>query len=277
MTPTARFPGVFTRVRLAAPVLAAAAAAALAGCSEEGRTIQNALPVPGIAYDVTRYTTRNDTIKVNGIPTDTLTTVVMDVRVKVQTVFHNGCEARGGLELRLEGLDTARVYVITPLARYTADEECNVGLSGDTLQTITIKDLIITRKLTVGIPADALFARMQVAGESGPPISFELRRDLATPGADSTTYDIKVEDATSGLALDGALVIVQQYGTPNILGEGTTSGGGKYLFAVAYGDSAGTSGDAYVVKVSYAGRITIFKAIDFPSLSKRREAIVVRV
>lgn len=277
MTQTARFPRVFSRVRLAALVLAAAAATVLAGCSEEGRTIQNALPVPGIAYDVTSYTTRNDTIKVNGVPTDTLTTVVMDVRVKVQTVFHNGCEARGGLELRLEGPDTARVYVITPLVRYTADEECNVGMSGDTLQTITIKDLIITRKLTIGIPADAVFAQMNVTGSDGPPISFDLRHDLATPSADSTLYDIKVEDATSGLALDGALVSVQEYGTPNILGEGMTSGGGKFLFSVAYGVLAGTAGDSYIVKVSYAGRITLFRAIDFPSLSKRREAIVVRV
>jgi hypothetical protein len=289
MTPTARFPDLFRpalparpvlRARFAALVLAAAAFAAavvLAGCSQEGKTVQNALPVPGIAYDVTKYTARNDTIIVNGVATDTFTTVVMDVRLKVQTVYRNGCEARGGLELRLIGADTSRVYVVSPVARYTADEDCNVGASGDTLQTITLKDLTVVRKLTAGIPGDYVFARMQVEGADAPPFEFDIRHDLATPGSDSTLYDIEVEDATSGLPIDGALVTVQQHGTPNNIGDGVTSGGGKFQFSVAYGVLAGTPGDSYIVKVSYAGRITLFRAIDFPSLSKRREAIVVRV
>ncbi len=53
MTSTARFPDVFRRARLAA--LALLAAAGLAGCSQEGKTVQNALPVQGIAYDVTAF------------------------------------------------------------------------------------------------------------------------------------------------------------------------------------------------------------------------------
>jgi hypothetical protein len=128
-----------------------------------------------------------------------------------------------------------------------------------------------------GVPSDTFFAHMQVAGETAPPIEFDIRHDLATPGADSTIYDIKVEDATTGVPIDGALVTVQENGTPNILGEGTTSGGGKFSFSVAYGIVPGAPGDAYIVKVSYAGRITVFRAIDFPSLSRRREAIIIRV
>ncbi len=203
----------------------------------------------------------------------------MDVRLKLQTVYRNLCEARGGLELRKVGPDSNTVYIVTPLARYTADEECNVGASGDTLQTITIRNLIRSQSglLSSSLPSSTVFLQMQVEGESAPPIKFDIRYDLATPGADSTIYDIKVEDATTGLPIDGALVTVQQNGTPNILGEGTTSGGGKFLFSVAYGIIPGTPGDAYIVKVSYAGRITVFQAIEFPSLSKRREAIVVRV
>ena len=278
MTSTARFPDVFRRARLAA--LALLAAAGLAGCSQEGKTVQNALPVQGIAYDVTEYTTRNDTVYNSDQTIDyerSKTTVIMDVRLKLQTVYRNLCEARGGLELRKVGPEINPVYIVTPLARYTADEDCNVGASGDTLQTITIKDLRISAPLWYGVPDDTVLARMQVAGEAAPPIEFDVRHDLATPEADSTIYDIKVEDATTGLPIDGALVTVQQNGTPNILGEGTTSGGGKFSFSVAYGIIPGTPGDAYIVKVSYAGRITVFQAIEFPSLSKRREAIVVRV
>lgn len=276
MTSTTRISGVFSPVRLVALVLSAVAAAALAGCGEEGKTVENALPVPGIAYDVTAY---RETTVVNDFvaPVDTFTTTgFMDVRVKVQTVYRNGCEARGGLELSEIGPTLLPIRVITPVARYTSDEECNIGVSGDTLQTITIRGIAHQWTNSL-VPVDPVFARMQVVGESGVPIEFDIRHDLATIGADSTTYDIKVEDATTGLAIDGALVTVQQYGTPNILGEGTTSGGGKFVFSVAYGPIAGTSGDPYVVKVSYAGRITIFRAVEFPSLSKRREAIVVRV
>jgi hypothetical protein len=276
MTSTARFPDVFRRARLAALVLLAAAG--LAGCSQEGKTVQNALPVPGVAYDVTAYsetTVVDDKVP----PVDTLrTTVTMEVRLKLQTVYRNLCEARGGLELRV--IDTGTplahnyVHVVTPLARYTADEECNVGASGDTLQTLTIRALI---RSWYSFEATPVFARMQVAGENAPPIEFDIRQDLATPGADSTLYDIKVEDAASGLPIDGALVSVQQNGTPNILGEGITSGGGKFSFSVAYGIVPGSPGDPYIVTVSYAGRITKFRAISYPSLSKRREAIIVRV
>lgn len=282
MTSTARIPDVFRRARVAALALVLLAAAGLAGCSQEGKTVQNTLPVQGIAYDVTAFretTFVNDTVA----PIDTFTTnVTMDVRIKVQTVYRNLCEARGGLELRqVDGgtpLNPEIIYIVTPLARYTADEECNVGAAGDTLQTITIRGLFKSDTgLLSTLPPGTVFARMQVVGEGAQPIEFDLRYDLATSGADSTLYDIRVEDATSGLPLDGALVTVQENGTPNIIGEGTTSGGGKFSFAVAYGGAAGDAGDPYIVKVSYAGRITVFRAIDFPSLSKRREAIVVRV
>jgi len=274
MTSTARFPDVFRRARIAALALVLLAAAGLAGCSQEGKTVQNTLPVSGIAYDVTAYsetTVVDDKVP----PVDTFrTTVTMDVRLKLETAYRNLCEARGGLELRQIGTSLVPVYLVTPLARYTADEECNVGAAGDTLQTITIHPLI---KSWYSFEVPPVFARMQVAGESGPPIEFNIRQDLATPGADSTLYDILVEDATTGLPIEGALVAVQQYGTPNILGEGTTSAAGRFSFSVAYGILPGAPGDAYVVKVSYAGRITVLEVIDFPSLSRRREAIIVRV
>ncbi len=277
MTSTTRIPGVFSHLRLVALVLAAAAAAVLAGCSEEGRTIQNGLPVPGIAYDVTAYRETTTTADDRVAPIDTFTTTAfMDVRLKIQTVYRNGCEANAELELRLAGPDTQRVYIVTPVARYTADSECNVGTSGDTLRTINVRGLALQWRNTL-TPADPVFVQMQVEGEGNPPIVFDIRYDLATVGSDSTLYDIKVEDATTGLALDGALVTVQQYGTPNILGEGTTAGGGRFAFALPAPGAVGEDGERYVVKVSYAGRITLFRAIDFPSLNRRREAIVVRV
>ncbi len=279
MTSTARFPDFFRRCALPfVTVLLAVSAAFLAGCGKEGRGIESELAVDGVAYDVTDYTSRNDTIRnTSGVPIDTITTVVMSMKLKLQTPYYNGCEARGGLELRLEGTDTARVYVVDPIARYESDESCNIGISGDTLQTLDIVNMTITRKLTAGFPGDVLFARMRVEQLGGPPIEFDVRHDLATPGADSTLYDITVEDAATGTPLDNALVEVTEAGTPNVLGSGVTANGGKFSFSVEYGLLPGLPGDPYLVKVTYDGRIKILRVVTDPSLSKRREAIIVRV
>lgn len=291
MTSTTRFPSLFCharrarRARLAVLALVlAAAAAALTGCSQEGRSIQNALPVPGLAYDMTGYTRVAVAIRdTSGTAIDSLITLVMDVRLKLQTEYRNGCEARGGIELRsiprpdASPLPDTLLYVVTPLAHYTADEACNIGVSGDTLQTITIRGLTASGKKSVGFDDAMFLAYMEVRGLDAPPIAFNLDLKVASLGADSTLYDIRVEDVTTGLPLDGALVSVQRSGTPNILGEGTTADGGLFAFSVASAGEAGAPGDPYVVKVSYAGRITLFSVIDFPSLSRRREAIIVRV
>jgi hypothetical protein len=246
----------------------AALVPAAVGCGQEGKTVQAVLPIDGLAYDASSVTVTSNA-------TDTTTTVTFDVKVKLQTLYQNGCEARGGIELRAEGSTTAPTYVLTPLARYTADESCNIGIAGDTLQTITISNLSVTRK-DYALSDTITIARFEARGFGQPAITFDI--DLATASrADTTTlYSIRVEDETTGLPLDGAIVRVERYGTPDLLSEGSTVGG-VYEFTIPCGGTAGTTADPYVVKVSYSGRIAVLRVAEHPALCKRKERVVVRV
>lgn len=255
-----RFAGV-RALALALPVLL------LSGCGQEGKTIETTLPVLGVAYDATSATVTASTLG------DTLTAAV-NLQFKILTTYTNGCEARGGLELRNEDLGGARLYVITPLARYTADESCNIGLSGDTLQTLTVQSIALALPRTALVDS---IARFEVRGLGAPPVRFDVNINVASYNDTATGYFVKVEDKDTALPLDGANVRVERFGTPDVLSEGPTAAGGRYAFNVSCTDSVGTPDDPYVVKVSYAGRITIFRVARHPSLCKRREAIIVRV
>ena len=102
-------------------------------------------------------------------------------------------------------------------------------------------------------------------------------RAISTRADTTTLYSIRVEDEVTGLPLDGANVRVERYGTPDVLSEGTSAGGGLYEFTVSCGGAAGSTADPYVVKVSYSGRITVLRVSIAPALCKRKELIVVRV
>ena len=249
-------------------VLAALAPAA-AGCGQEGKTIQAVVPIEALAYDAS-------TVTVTTNATDTTTTVNFAVKVKIQTTYLNGCEARGGIELRAEGSTTSPTYVLTPVSRYTADESCNIGISGDTLQSITITNLAVTRK-DYAIADTITIARFEARGFGTPPIVFAVNLGVASRADTTTTYRVRVEDETTGLPLDGANVRVERFGTPDVLSEGPSAGGGLYEFTVPCAGTSGTAADPYVVKVSYSGRITVLRVAQFPALCKRREFIVVRV
>ena len=233
----------------------------------------------GIAYDVTAYsetTVVDDKVP----PVDTFrTTVTMDVRLKLQTVVSQ--PLRGARRARVapgRHRPGDLVYIVTPLARYTADEECNVGASGDTLQTITIRTLVRScGQLSRRSPGDRL-RQMQVAGESGPPIEFDIRHDLATPGADSTLYDIKVEDATTGLPIDGRAGHRAAERHAEHPRRGHDLRRREVLVLRRLRDRAGHARRCVHREGLVRGaHHACSEAIDFPSLSKRREAIVVRV
>lgn len=241
--------------------------AAAAGCGQEGKTVQAVLPVQGLAYDATAATVTSNTLG------DTLA-VLANLKLKIQTTYANGCEARGGLELRTEGATTDPLFVITPLSRYTADEPCNIGLAGDTLQALTINGVRLNLPRTATVDS---IARFEVRGFGAPPIRFNVNVGIASRGDTATGYFVKVEDKDTGAAIDGANVRVERYGTPDVLSEGLSSGGGHYAFNVACTDTVGTAADSYVVKVSWATRITILTVVGHPSLCKRREQIIVRV
>ncbi|MEO6461947.1 MAG: hypothetical protein ABIP29_02640 [Candidatus Eisenbacteria bacterium] len=265
MNPTPRdVQSLFAPTLLALSLVIGAAAA---GCGQEGKTVQAVLPVQGLAYDATSATVTSNTLG------DTLS-VLANLKLKIQTTYANGCEARGGLELRTEGSTTDPLYVITPLSRYTADEPCNIGLAGDTLQVLTVNGVRLNLPRTATVDS---IARFEVRGFGAPPIRFEVNVGIASRGDTATGYFVKVEDKDTGAAIDGANVRVERFGTPDVLGEGLTSGGGYYSFNVACTDSVGTADDSYVVKVSWAGRITILTVFGHPSLCRRREQIIVRV
>lgn len=244
-------------------------APAAAGCGQEGKTVQAVLPIEALAYDASAVTITSNA-------TDTTTTVTFDVKLKLQTTYFNGCEARGGIEVRAEGPTDSPTYVLTPLARYTADESCNIGISGDTLQTITISDLTLTRK-DYAIADSTVLARFEARGFGAPAIAFAVDLGVASRNDTTTTYRIRIEDKDTGATLDGANVRVERYGTPDVLSEGPSAGGGLYTFPVSCGGTSGTTADPYVVKVSYSGRITVFRVAQHPALCKRREFIIVRV
>src|SRR5688572_15216202 len=181
MNPTTRKPHNSSALAALGTLLLAAAAT---GCSQEGRTVQAVLPVQGVAWDATSATVTQNTLG------DTIS-VLATVKFKLQTTFANGCEARGGLELRTEGTTTEPLFVITPVARYTADEPCNIGLSGDTLQTLTVANLRLDSPRTT--IADSI-ARFEVRGFGTPPIRFDVNVNVASSGDTTTTYVIEVED-----------------------------------------------------------------------------------
>ena len=254
-------------------LLVALSAALATGCGQEGKTIETALPVQGLAYDAQNVVVASNTLG------DTVV-AIMNVKFKIQNVFTNGCEARGGLELRTEGSNEEPLFVITPVARYTADEDCNVGLSGDTLQTIAISGV------RVGVPVirdgqgrvltDSI-ARFEVRGLGNPPIRFDVNVNVASRGDTATGYYVLVQDRETTAPAAGAFVRVERYGTPDLLGEGTADANGRFAFNVACSDTAGANADPYVVKVTYNSRITILTVAIAPALCKRREQIIVRV
>jgi hypothetical protein len=253
--------------------LVALAAALASGCGQEGKTIQSVLPVQGLAYDAHPVAIASNTLG------DTVV-AVMGLNLKIQTTFANGCEARGGLELVTEGPVEQPVYVLTPLARYTADEECNVGLAGDTLQTILINGVRVSMPLIrdgQGRVVTDSVTRFEVRGAGTPPIRFEVNMNVASRGDTATGYFVLVEDRDLATPIDGAIVRVERFGTPEVLGEGTTGPDGRFSFNVACSDSAGANDDPYVVKVTHASRITILTVSLAPSRCKRREQIIVRV
>jgi hypothetical protein len=267
MSPTTRKPHNSSASAAFTLLLAGALGAGAAGCSQEGRTVQAVLPVQGVAWDATDAT----------VTTDTLGTIssLVDLKFKIQTTFANGCEARGGLELRTEGPAEAPLFVITPVSRYTADEPCNVGLSGDTLQTLTVSNVRLDTPRTA--VADSI-VRFEVRGFGAPPIRFDVDVDVASIGDTTTAYVIRVEDRDTGAPAAGALVRVERLGTPDVLSEGAADANGRYLFEVPCSGTAGSAADPYVVKVTHATRITIFSVpVPHAALCKRREFVIVRV
>jgi hypothetical protein len=256
--------------------LAVASMALFAGCAQEGKTVETALPVQGASWDAVAVgSSAIDLVQ----PEDSLL-YTMDVKFKLQTVYTNGCEARGGLELRAEGQDASRLFIITPLARYTADEDCNVGMAGDSLQTITVRGVQVTNfgvyRQGNGTYVDSTF-NFSIRSSNPVAMAVRINSRLASLSDTVTTFRIRVEDKTLGLALANAAVRVEDGGTAALLSEGLTGPDGYYIFAIPSPGTAGSASVPYVIKVTYDGRTTNYRVLYQPALQKREEQAIVRV
>ncbi len=255
-----------SRAALLAAIFLASVPAIL-GCAQEGRTIQNTLPVQGAAYDAVAAvdTTTNDTLR----------TVTMNVRFKLQTQYLNGCEARGGVEIRREGGTFDPLFILSPVARYTVDESCNIGISGDTVQVLTVNAIILQADSGFVIePIDTL--NFDIRGVNAVPIRIVLRPE--TGGTlDSTRWEVRVEDKDTGSTLSGAIVRIEDALGPEVYGEGTTDANGLYVLERGCLGIVGAEDVRYTVKVSYSGRTTVLRMGSQPARCRRLESVVVRV
>jgi hypothetical protein len=269
------FPGPASRAVSVFGLLLAAALAlswALAGCSQEGRTIQNEDIVQGVSYDVSE--------RIRTITSDTTgsdTTWVMDVVLKVQIAYRNRCEAeRSSLQLSLEGSTAEPLRVVTPIARYQADESCNVGASGDTVLTVVIQNVPVV---------NAGYHSFAIRGDI--PVQIDLRADgtLATfPDSLNpvTTYLVRVEDVQTGAPLSGAIVRIERGDTFELLGETTTNASGDAVVTENNGGPCSAwllppESTPYLVKVSYSGRTMILNMDEHPARCGAPEKVIVRV
>jgi hypothetical protein len=252
-------------------VLALACAAAFAGCSQEGRTIQNPVVVQGIASDVSART-RSVVFDSTSMTSDT--TWVMDVNLKVQVSFRNRCEAeKTGLEIHLEGPTNLPVFVVTPIARYEADDACNIGATGDTVISLRVQTVSVTNNGTVS------FA---IRGDIPTEIPFVVDKTLPAFVDSTTRYEVKVEDQATGAALSGAIVRIERADTTELIGETTTDANGKAvvsedLVGACSSTSAPPLSTPYTLKVTYSGRTTILRMRTQPARCGAVERAIVRV
>jgi hypothetical protein len=231
---------------------------AILGCSQEGKTVQTQLPVQGVAYTA---------IFVDTLPSDTILT--MNVRFKVQTQYFNGCEARGGIEIHSE--TNPSLFVLTPLARYTVDEACNIGISGDTVQTLNVNAIIMKFSPTPDPPLS-----FEVRGANAPPVEIQLSLDSAEL-LDSTRWEVRVQDAATAAPLAGAIVRIEDASGPEVYGEGPADANGLYVLERGCTGVVGEEDIHYVVKVSYSGRTAVLRMGSQPARCRRLESVFVRV
>jgi hypothetical protein len=268
----APFPGPAPRaVSLLGLLLAAGFA--ITGCSQEGRTIQAANLVQGIAWDVQQ---RSFTIQRNDTTTtaDDDTSWIFDLVVKVQIGVRNGCDAeKSALQLSLEGPSSSPLFVVTPVAIYHADDKCNVGANGDTVLTVVVNNIPVV---------NAGFQSFAVRGDIPVQIDFQADARTAAFHDSTTTYIVRVEDKDTGAPLTGAIVRVERFDTSELIGETTTDATGVATVVESLGAACSSSSDPplstpYVVKVSYSGRTMNLRMKVAPARCGVPERLVVRL
>ncbi len=243
-----------------------AAALGLAGCSQEGRTIQSEDIVHGVAWDVSD---RDTTVTLSGD-----TTWVMDLVLKVQIGIQNQCEAeRSSLTLQLEGPVSSPLFVVTPVARYQADDRCNVGAAGDTVLTLVVQNV------TVVNAGNHSFA---IRGSIPVQIDFQVDATAAAYLDSTTRYEVRVEDKDTGAPLSGAIVLIERADTSELIGETTTNAQGMAFVTEDLGSGCSDRfgpplSTPYTIKVSYSGRTMNLRMKAHPARCGTPEKAIIRV
>jgi hypothetical protein len=255
--------------RTSAVGLALAAAFALAGCAQEGKLIESDLPALGVAWNGT-FLSRIQSVTNTG---DTIYTVTSTVRFKIPVHAANPCEAlRSLIEIRADGPLTNTTLIMTPLARYNADDACVAQGSTATDTTLTLA--------VVGVSViNGNVKQFRVATTNGPLIFANFDSVTHAPVLASARFQIRVEDQATGAVIPGAAVQVDKMtaGVPSPLGSGTTDAFGMFAFDTPCADSLGTESLPYRVTTTLGTRQSVLSMVSAPARCQMRENVVVRL
>jgi hypothetical protein len=246
-------------------------ALSLAGCSQEGKLVQNPLPASGVGADFA-FVTHTDT------------TVVLNIRFKIDVHVANACELQHNvLALRLLGTNPV-VYEISPSARYNADDKCTLDTSGprDTVLTLNVNGVPLGKADGAALTTDVGAYTFQVVTPGAPPITLVVDSLVTDFTANTAQFDVRVEDATTGAPIAGANVAVDQLGaggTATPLDSLLTDAQGlaSPIMVPAPVDTAGAPNLPYRVRVVSGVKSTVFSAPSFPARFLRREKLVIRI
>ncbi len=256
-------------LRAAALIAALAGALALAGCAQEGKLVQNPLPVNALAttFDLIAHTD---------------TTATINARFKIQVHVVNGCEAQHSvIELRrIDGNPT--IYQLLPQARYNADDKCvsDPPLVRDTVLTLDVNGLIFGKKVSNGENVVSYQFEVATPGAASLTLVADSVVTDMTPG--TSQFVVRVEDQLTGAIVGSATVAIDQLGaggtatpldsalTDNVTGIATVT-------VPAPADTAGAPNLPYRVRVSNGASLRVVSMPSFPARYLRREKIVVRL
>jgi len=249
--------------RSSAVGLALTAAFALAGCAQEGKLIENHLPALGVAWNGTFLSRTGDSIF----------TVSSTVRFKIPVHAANPCEAlRSLIEIRAEGPVTNTSLIMTPLARYNADDACVAQGSTPLDTTLTLA--------VVGVQVvNSNVKQFRVETTNGPLIVANFDSTTHAPLPASARFQIRVEDRATGAVIPGATVQVDKMtaGVPSLLGSGTTDALGMFAFDTPCPDSVGTVSLPYRVTTTLGTRQSVLSMESAGARCQMRENVVVRL
>lgn len=257
--------------RSAVLVLAASLALA-AGCAQEGRLIDTPLRVNGVSSDRVLV---HERVAIDTTTSPATITVydTLDVNFKISVHAASPCEARRGLlELRRVGQGAAAIFILRPVARYNLDDACTAlgVVESDTVLTLSVTGISLVNNQV---------ERFQIETANGPAIESDVDSTIHASTPATIRFEVRVESQSSGAAIAGAAVTLEQLGggAPTLLGSGLSDGNGFYGQDVSSGAAVGVAALPYRVTVTYGPDTRVMSVPGFPARGQSRERVVVRL